>query len=69
MVLLIVKQDFVQVKEYNMAFLSYLLHKFAPKAFYPAYDGAGHGKRIQNWAPTSASINSILASNAGVLRK
>jgi capsid protein len=32
------------------------------------YDGAGHGKRLGNWYPSSSSINAILASNLSVLR-
>ena len=44
------------------------MNKLNPKAFYPDYDGAGQGKRVQNWTPTSASINSILSSNSNVLR-
>lgn len=33
-----------------------------------AYDGAGQGKRLNNWNPSDASINSILSSNLNVLR-
>lgn len=32
------------------------------------YDGAGHGVRLRNWQPTTASINSILAGNLDTLR-
>jgi capsid protein len=33
-----------------------------------AYDGAGHGKRLGNWYPSSSSINTILDSNLSILR-
>ena len=33
-----------------------------------AYDSAGHGRRVANWYPTSASINSLLASSLATLR-
>ena len=40
---------------------------FKPKATVP-YDGAGYGKRLGNWSPSSSSINSLLASNLNTLR-
>lgn len=33
-----------------------------------SYDGAGHGRRVAMWQATSASINSLLASNLSELR-
>lgn len=33
-----------------------------------SYDGAGHGKRVANWYPTSEFVNSLLASNLNTLR-
>jgi lambda family phage portal protein len=33
-----------------------------------AYDGAGHGKRLGNWYPSSSSINALLASSLSTLR-
>jgi lambda family phage portal protein len=33
-----------------------------------AYDGAGHGKRLGNWYPSSSSINALLASSLNTLR-
>jgi lambda family phage portal protein len=33
-----------------------------------AYDGAGHGKRLGNWYPSTSSANSLLASNLNTLR-
>jgi lambda family phage portal protein len=33
-----------------------------------AYDGAGHGKRLGNWYPSSSSINTLLASSLSTLR-
>ena len=51
-----------------MSFISFLLNKLKPKAFYSDYDGSGQGRRVQSWSPTSASINSILSSNSSVLR-
>lgn len=33
-----------------------------------AYDGAGHGKRLGNWHPSTLSVNSLLASNLNALR-
>jgi capsid protein len=32
------------------------------------YDGAGHGKRLGNWYPSSSSINALLASSLSTLR-
>jgi lambda family phage portal protein len=32
------------------------------------YDGAGHGKRLGNWHPSSSSINALLASSLSILR-
>ncbi|MBR1734626.1 MAG: phage portal protein [Alphaproteobacteria bacterium] len=40
---------------------------FKRKATVP-YDGAGYGKRLGNWSPSSSSINSLLASNLNTLR-
>ncbi|MDR2681957.1 MAG: phage portal protein [Holosporaceae bacterium] len=40
---------------------------FRKKASTP-YDGAGHGKRLGNWYPTSSSINALLASSLSTLR-
>jgi lambda family phage portal protein len=40
---------------------------FRKKASVP-YDGAGHGKRLGNWYPSSSSINSLLASSLNTLR-
>ena len=33
-----------------------------------AYDGAGHGKRLGNWYPSTSSVNSLLVSNLNTLR-
>jgi capsid protein len=33
-----------------------------------SYDGAGHGKRLGNWYPSSSSINALLASSLSTLR-
>jgi lambda family phage portal protein len=33
-----------------------------------AYDGAGHGKRLGNWYPSSSSVNTLLASSLSMLR-
>lgn len=33
-----------------------------------AYDGAGQGKRLGNWYPSTSSVNSLLASNLNTLR-
>ena len=33
-----------------------------------AYDGAGHGKRLNSWNPEDSPINSILSANLSVLR-
>ncbi|GHT98292.1 hypothetical protein FACS1894126_3590 [Alphaproteobacteria bacterium] len=40
---------------------------FKKKASAP-YDGAGHGKRLGNWYPSSSSINTLLASSLSALR-
>jgi lambda family phage portal protein len=40
---------------------------FRKKASAP-YDGAGHGKRLGNWYPSSSSINTLLASSLSTLR-
>jgi lambda family phage portal protein len=40
---------------------------FKKKASVP-YDGAGHGKRLGNWHPSSSSINALLASSLSTLR-
>jgi capsid protein len=40
---------------------------FKKKASAP-YDGAGHGKRLGNWYPSSSSINALLASSLSTLR-
>ncbi|GHU19508.1 phage portal protein [Alphaproteobacteria bacterium] len=40
---------------------------FKKKASAP-YDGAGHGKRLGNWYPSSSSINTLLASSLSTLR-
>ncbi|MDR1334790.1 MAG: phage portal protein [Holosporaceae bacterium] len=40
---------------------------FKKKASAP-YDGAGHGKRLGNWYPSSSSINTLLASSLCTLR-
>jgi lambda family phage portal protein len=40
---------------------------FKKKASIP-YDGAGHGKRLGNWYPSSSSINALLASSLSTLR-
>lgn len=42
--------------------------KFLKKKAQSPYDGAGHGKRLANWYPSSASINSILSGNLDTLR-
>ena len=41
---------------------------FFKKKMMGAYDGAGHGKRLGNWYPSSSSINSLLASSLATLR-
>jgi lambda family phage portal protein len=40
---------------------------FKKKASVP-YDGAGHGRRLGNWYPSSSSINALLASSLSTLR-
>ena len=40
---------------------------FKKKASVP-YDGAGHGKRLGNWYPSSSSINALLTSSLSILR-
>lgn len=42
--------------------------KFLRKKAQTPYDGAGSGKRLANWYPSSASINSILSGNLDTLR-
>ncbi len=50
-----------------MKIFNSIANLFKKKAQTP-YDGAGHGKRLNNWYPTGSSINSILDSNLSTLR-
>lgn len=51
-----------------MKFLNKLAGLFKKRAILP-YDGAGHGKRLVNWNPTGASVNSLIYNNADLLRR
>lgn len=50
-----------------MKFFRFITNFFKRKST-ANYDGAGHGKRLGNWYPSTASINSLLASNLATLR-
>jgi lambda family phage portal protein len=50
-----------------MNILNLITNIFRKKASAP-YDGAGHGKRLGNWYPSSSSINTLLASSLSTLR-
>lgn len=50
-----------------MSIFHSIANLFRRKSTVP-YDGAGYGKRLGNWSPSSSSINSLLASNLATLR-
>ena len=44
------------------------IRNFLRKTMSSAYDVAGTGRRLGNWHPTTASINTILSSSLATLR-
>jgi lambda family phage portal protein len=50
-----------------MKLFNSIANLFKRKAQTP-YDGAGHGKRLGNWYPSTSSVNSLLSSNINTLR-
>ncbi|GHU14649.1 hypothetical protein FACS189449_11630 [Alphaproteobacteria bacterium] len=59
--------DFHNIEGNSMKIFELFTNLFKKKAS-AQYDGAGHGKRLGNWYPSSSSINTLLASSLSTLR-